>query len=118
MLDGLGDRVEHGHSVDVSPEPAGGDAADDLCALAVVKALSRQVHGLATGDPLDDEGCVLVEQDAHAAPPWILTTARRAASCSETLRSAYSTPYLSRILKPSSSQAPGIRKIAIFSDGS
>jgi hypothetical protein len=47
-----------------------------------------------------------------------VSTARRAASCSDTLRSQYSTPYFSRILKPSSSQAPGMRKIAIFSAGS
>src|SRR5690242_14296495 len=118
MLDGLGDRVEHRDPVDVSPEPAGGDATDDLRALAVIQALARQVHGLAACDPLDDERGVLVDQDAHAGAPWILTTARRAASCNETLRSAYSTPYFSRILKPSSSQAPGMRKIAIFSDGS
>ena len=62
MLDGLGDRVEHGHAVDVSAEPAGGDAADDLRALAVVQALSRQVDGLAAGDSLDDEGGVLVDR--------------------------------------------------------
>ena len=48
----------------------------------------------------------------------IFSTARLAASCIETERSAYSTPYFSRILKPSSSQAPGMRKIAIFSAGS
>ena len=36
-----------------------------------------------------------------------LSTARLAASCIETVRSQYSTPYFSRILKPSSSQAPG-----------
>ena len=35
-----------------------------------------------------------------------------------TLRSQYSTPYASRILYPSSSQAPGMRKIAIVSAGS
>ena len=51
-------------------------------------------------------------------PPWIFSTARRAASCIDTERSQYSTPYFSRILKPSSSQAPGMRKIAIFSAGS
>ena len=36
----------------------------------------------------------------------------------ETLRSQYSTPYFARILKPSSSQAPGMRKIEITSAGS
>ena len=41
-----------------------------------------------------------------------------AASCIDTERSQYSTPYFSRILKPSSSHAPGMRKIAIFSAGS
>ena len=48
--------------------------------------------------------------------PWILATARPAASCMDTERSQYSTPYLSRILKPSSSQAPGMRKMAIVSN--
>src|SRR5207237_3290268 len=68
---------------------------------------------------LDDERRVGVDQDRHqAATPWIFSTARLAASFSETERSAYSTPYLSRILNPSSSQAPGMRKIAIFSAGS
>ena len=120
VLDRLGDGVEHRHAVDVAAEPAGRDAADDLGALAVVQALARQVDGLAAGDALDDEGRVLVDQDdiMRRGAPWIFSTARRAASCSDTLRSAYSTPYFSRILKPSSSQAPGIRKIAIFSAGS
>ena len=92
VLDRLGHRVEHRHAVDVAAEPAGGDAADDLGALAIVEALAGQVDGLAAGDALDDEGRVLVDQDAHAATPWIFSTARRAASCSETVRSAYSTP--------------------------
>src|SRR5205085_3877784 len=78
-----------------------------------------EVHGLAPGDALDDERRVLVDQRLHAAaPPEIFSTARLAAPCSETLRSKYSTPYLARILKPSSSQAPGMRKTAIFSAGS
>src|SRR4030095_3633061 len=47
----------------------------------------------------------------------IFATARPAASYIDTVRSQYSTPYLRRILKPSSSQAPGIRKIAIVSAG-
>src|SRR5262249_56536793 len=51
---------------------------------------------------------------AHAC---ILATARPAASYIETVRSQYSTPYLRRILKPSSSQAPGMRKIAMTSPG-
>src|SRR6185503_12551645 len=84
-------------------------AAHGLRALPVVEALARQVHGLAAGDALDDEGGVLVDQDAHAATPWIFSTARRAASCMETERSQYSTPYFSRILTagswPSSRQA-------------
>ena len=71
MLDRLCDRVEHRHAVDVAPEAAGSDAADDLRAGAVVKALACEVDGLASGDPLDDERRVLVDQDAHrgAAPP-------------------------------------------------
>ena len=48
----------------------------------------------------------------------IAATAIRAASFKDTLRSAYWTPYFSRILKPSSSHAPGMRKIEIFSAGS
>ena len=52
------------------------------------------------------------------SPLPIFSTARFAASCIETVRSQYSTPYFSRILKPSSSQAPGMRKTAIFSAGS
>ena len=119
VLDRLGDGVEHRHAVDVAAEPSGGDAADDLRAGAVVEALAGEVDGLAPGDALDDERRVGIDQDGHqAATPWIFSTARLAASCSETERSAYSTPYFSRILKPSSSHAPGIRKIAIFSAGS
>ena len=101
------------------PLRPGRDAAHDLRALAVVEALAREVHGLAAGDALDDEGGVLVDQDdITPATPWIFSTARRAASCIDTERSQYSTPYFSRILKPSSSQAPGMRKMAIFSAGS
>ena len=117
VLDRLRDRVEDRHAVDLAALAARRDAADDLRAGAVVEALAGQVHGLAAGDALDDEGRVLVDEDAHAAAP-IFSTARRAASCMDTERSQYSTPYFSRILKPSSSQAPGIRKIAIFSAGS
>src|SRR6185503_17652552 len=82
--------------------------------------LAREVDGFASRDALDDEGGVFVDEDAHAgvAAPWIFSTALRAASCIDTERSQYSTPYFSRILKPSSSQAPGMRKIAIFSAGS
>ena len=47
------------------------------------------------------------------APAYILATARPAASYMETLRSQYSTPYFSRILKPSPSHEPGIRKMAM-----
>src|SRR5205814_7396450 len=81
------------------------------------EALASEVDRLAPGDALHDERGVLVNQMVHAATPTF-STARRAASCNETLRSQYSTPYFSRILKPSSSQAPGMRKIAIFSAGS
>ena len=106
------DGVEHGHAVHLAALAARRDAADDL--RAVVEALARQVHGLAAGDALDDEGGVLVDQHQ----PWIFSTARFAASCIDTERSKYSIPYFSRILKPSSSQAPGIRKTATFSAGS
>src|SRR3990172_6776651 len=51
-----------------------------------------------------DEGC-----SGHQGPAF--STARRAASDIETVRSQYSTPYLARILKPSPSQEPGMRKI-------
>src|SRR5205814_2575009 len=81
------------------------------------EALASEVDRLAPGDALHDERGVLVNQMVHAATPTF-STARRAASCSETDRSQYSTPYFSRILKPSSSQAPGIRKTATFSAGS
>ena len=86
MGDGLGDGVEHGHAVHVAPEAPGRDAADDLRAGSVVEALARQVDGLAAGDPLHDERRGGVDQDAHAARrlPWIFSTARRAASLSET----------------------------------
>src|SRR5205807_572600 len=100
VSDRLGDRVEHRDAVDVAAEAARGHAADDLGAFAVVEALPGQIDGLAAGDPLDDEGGVVVDQDAHqaalpapAGAPWIFSTARRAASCSETVRSAYSTPW-------------------------
>ncbi len=120
VLDRLRDGVEHRYAVDVTAEAAGGDAADDLRPGAVIETLAGEVDGLAAGDALDDEGGVGVDQDRHgyAAAPWIFSTARLAASCSDTERSAYSTPYFSRILKPSSSHAPGIRKMAIFSAGS
>src|SRR4051795_11580735 len=113
VLDGLADGVEHRHAVDLPAEAARGHAADDPRAGAVVEALAREVDGLAPGDPLDDEGRVGVDQDRHQA-----ATAIRAASFSDTERSAYLTPYFSRILKPSSSHAPGMRKIEIFSAGS
>src|SRR5438105_3952101 len=80
-------RVEDRYAVDVATPAAGRDAADDAGALAVVQALARQVHRLAPGDPLDDEGRGLVDEDAHA-----FSTARRAASLRDTDRSAYSTP--------------------------
>ena len=48
VLDRLLDRVEHGHAVHVAALAPGRDAADDLRALAVVEALARQVHGLAS----------------------------------------------------------------------
>ena len=97
VLDGLLDGVEDGDAVDLAALAARGDAADDL--RAEVEALAGQVHGLAAGDALDDEGEVLVQQDGHQlASPWTLATARPAASHIETERSQYSTPYLSRIL--------------------
>ena len=64
MLDRLGDGVEHGHAMDVAAEPARCDAADDLRALAVVQALTREVDRLTAGDALDDERGVCVDQDA------------------------------------------------------
>src|SRR3954454_11969373 len=91
--DGLLDGVEDRHAVDVAPAAAGGDAADDPRAGAVLEALAREVHRLAAGDALDDKRRRLVDEDRHQpATPWIFSTARRAASCIETLRSAYSTP--------------------------
>ena len=83
-LDGLLDGVEDRDAVDVAAQAAGGDAADDLGAGAVVQALTREVDGLAAGDALDDERRVGVDEDAHLAP----STARRAASFSDTERSA------------------------------
>ena len=50
---------------------------------AVVQALTGQVDGLAAGDPLDDERRVSSTRMLIRRPsavPWILTTARRAAS--------------------------------------
>src|SRR3989440_380194 len=96
------------------PPPAGRPAPHDL--RAVIEAFAREVHRLAAGDSLHDERRALVDQ--HVAHAATFCTARRAASCIDTDRSQYSTPYFSRILKPSSSQAPGMRKIAIFSAGS
>ena len=86
--DRLGDRVEHGHAVDLATEPPRRDAADDLRARTVVEALAREVDRLASGYPLDDERGLGVDQDAHAGAPGIFSTARRAASLSETERSA------------------------------
>jgi hypothetical protein len=67
VLDDLLDGVEDGDAVDVAALAAGRDAADDLG--AVVEALAREVDRLAAGDPLDDEGGVGVDQDAHAGAP-------------------------------------------------
>ena len=90
--DGLLDGVEDRHAVDLAAAAAGRDAADDLRAGAVLEALAGQVDRLAAGDALDDERRVPSTRIAHAATPWIFSTARRAASCIETERSAYSTP--------------------------
>ena len=67
VRDGLLDGVEDRHAVDLAALAARGDAADDLG--AVVEALLGQVDRLAAGDPLDDEGEVLVEQDASGGRP-------------------------------------------------
>ena len=89
VRDRLGDRVEHRHAVDLAAEAPGRDSADDLRARAVVEALAREVDGLAAGDALDDERRLGVDEDRHQlATPWIFSTARRAASFSDTLRSA------------------------------
>ena len=91
-LDGLRDRVVDRHAVDVAALAARRDAAHDLRALAVVQALAGQVDGLAARDALDDERRGRVDEDAHvvatASDPAIFATARRAASCIETERSA------------------------------
>ncbi len=93
VIDRLRDRVEHGDAVDIAAQAAGRDAAHDLCALAVLKALAGEVDSLAARDALDDEGGVFVDEDRHQTDDlWIFSTARLAASCSETERSAYSTP--------------------------
>src|SRR3990172_7844349 len=82
------------------------------------EALAGHVDGLAAGDALDDEGGVLVDEDGHQTPASTFSTARRAASDMETVRSQYSTPYFARSLNPSPSQEQGMRKMAIFSAGS
>src|SRR5690606_39051681 len=53
------------NAVDVAAGPAGGHAAHDL--RAVVEALAREVHRLAAGDALHEEGGVLVDQDRHGS---------------------------------------------------
>ena len=91
----------------------GRDTADDL--RPVVQALAGEVHGFPPRDSLDDEGGVAGKKDAH--PRNLLHSTPRSL-CMETERSQYSMPYSSRILNPSSSsQAPGMRKIAIVSAG-
>ena len=89
--DGLSDGVKDGHAVNFAAKAARRYAANNLRSGAVVKALAREIDGLAAGDALNDEGGVCVDEDAHASAP-ILSTARFAASCIETVRSAYSTP--------------------------
>src|SRR3954452_17339230 len=119
MGHGLGDGVEDRHAMDLTAQATRGHAAHDLGADAGVQALAGEVDRLAARDALHDERRLCVNQDRHpAATPWIFWNARAAASCSDTERSAYSTPYFSRILKPSPSEAPGMRKMAIFSAGS
>ncbi len=78
VLDRLLDGVEHRHAVHVAALAAGRHAADDLRALAVVEALARQVHGLAPGDALHDEGGVLVDQDRHRS---VLLPRRKTGGC-------------------------------------
>src|SRR5437016_10397891 len=102
-----------GHAGTGTPGAAGRDAAHDL--RPVVEALARQVHRLAPGDARDDDRRIPVDEDGHQ--PFILATARPAASYRDTVRSQYSTPYLRRIVNPSSSHAPGMRKMAIVSAG-
>ena len=55
------------HAVDVAAAASRRDAADDL--RAVVEALAGQVHGLAAGDALDDEGRVVGDEDRHRSGP-------------------------------------------------
>ena len=57
LRDDVAHAVVDRHAVDVAAGAARRHAADDL--RAVVEALARQVHGLAAGDALDDEGRVL-----------------------------------------------------------
>jgi hypothetical protein len=57
------DRVEDGNAVNLAALAAWRDAADDPG--AVVEALPGEVHRLAPGDALDDEGEVFAEKDAH-----------------------------------------------------
>src|SRR6202000_2574273 len=90
VLARLGGGVEDRNAVDFAALAARGHATDHLG--AVVEALAGQVHRLTAGDALDDEGRLLAQQDAHAAAPCTLATARPAASQRETERSQYSTP--------------------------
>ena len=72
----------------------------------------REVHSLTTGDALDDEGGALVTASASALkPPGPLDLLhQRRAGLSASTPTGRSTPRRtsSRILEPSSSQAPGI----------
>src|SRR5205823_5834421 len=56
----LGHGVEDRNAVHLAATAARRYTADDL--RPVIEALAREVHGLAAGDPLDDEGGVLVDQ--------------------------------------------------------
>src|SRR5581483_1197754 len=66
-LDRLANGVEDRKPLDALAAAAGGDAADDV--RAVLAHLSRVEQALASGDALDQDARVDIDQDAHRRPP-------------------------------------------------
>ncbi len=61
--DSLRDRVEDRHAVDVLPALSRRDARDEIRPVGVVA--TRVERALATGEPLDDEARLAVDDDRH-----------------------------------------------------
>ena len=104
--DGLLDRVEDRHALDVLAALAGGDAGDEVGPVGLV---AQPVEGaLAAGQAGDGELRLAADDDAHAAPPASSTT-RRAASSIVFSWCRLGRSASARIARPSSELVPSRR---------